>query len=126
MLDEKIPGQIKRCRRTPRRRRSRGPADRRRIVIGKWTAAESLTASTSSQLIPTAFQKLALESTRRIVRPDQNPTVHDRETRGALRSGPRVAGVPLQAVAEDDYGISALKLVVIVSATGALEGGGPR
>jgi hypothetical protein len=53
----------------------------------------------------------AIEEYELIVRPDQNPAVQiDNPRQNENRTG--VAVVPLSAVAEDDFGISSLKLVV--------------
>src|SRR5439155_2164937 len=53
----------------------------------------------------------ALEEYEVIVHPDQNPTVQIENPRRNEERTP-VAVVPLQAVAEDDYGINTMKLVV--------------
>jgi hypothetical protein len=57
------------------------------------------------------FQNTAVEEYELIVRPDQNPTVLIENPRRNEDRTP-VAVVPLQAVAEDDFGVKSLKLVV--------------
>ena len=79
-------------------------------VIGKWTPTESLrfhVVGTDTD----GFQNSGLEEYEVIVRPDQQPTVQIENPRRNEERTP-VAVVPLQAVAEDDYGITSLKLVV--------------
>ena len=79
-------------------------------VIGKWTPTESL----RFHVIGTdtdGFQNSGLEEYEVIVRPDQNPTVQIENPRRNEERTP-VAVVPLQGVAEDDYGITSLKLIV--------------
>jgi hypothetical protein len=57
------------------------------------------------------FQNTAIEEYELIVRPDQNPVVQiEIPRRNEERTA--VAVVPLQAVAEDDYGISQLHLMI--------------
>ncbi len=57
------------------------------------------------------FRNIGLEEYELIVRPDQNPTVQiDHPRRNEDRTP--VATIPLDATAEDDYGIQSLKLVV--------------
>ncbi|MEA2710350.1 MAG: hypothetical protein QOF78_2951, partial [Phycisphaerales bacterium] len=79
-------------------------------VIGKWTPTESLrfhVVGTDTD----GFQNSGLEEFEVIVRPDQNPTVQIENPRRNEERTP-VAMVPLQAVAEDDYGVTSLKLIV--------------
>ncbi|HEX3357734.1 MAG TPA: DUF4175 family protein [Tepidisphaeraceae bacterium] len=57
------------------------------------------------------FRNSALEEYELIVRPDQNPSVQiENPRRNEERTA--VSTVPLQGLAEDDYGIQSLKLVV--------------
>ena len=57
------------------------------------------------------FQNSALEEYELIVRPDQNPTVQiENPRRNEERTA--VSAVPLEGLAEDDYGIQSLKLQV--------------
>jgi hypothetical protein len=77
---------------------------------GKWTATESI----RFHLIATdtdGFTNSGLEEYEVIVRPDQNPSVQIENPRRNEERTP-VATVPLIAAAEDDYGISGLKLMV--------------
>ncbi|MEO6434877.1 MAG: hypothetical protein ABIP55_03825, partial [Tepidisphaeraceae bacterium] len=79
-------------------------------LVGAWTASESLrfhVVATDTD----GFQNSGLEEYEVIVRPDQTPTVQIETPRRNEERTP-VATVPLQAAAEDDYGINALKLVV--------------
>ena len=79
-------------------------------VVGKWVAAESV----RFHVIATdtdGFNNSGLEEYEVIVRPDQNPLVQIEIPRRNEERTP-VANVPLQAVAEDDYGINAMKLIV--------------
>jgi hypothetical protein len=63
------------------------------------------------------FSNAALEEYELIVRPDQNPSVQiENPRRNEERTN--VSVVPLQGLAEDDYGIASLKLVVDRVATG--------
>lgn len=57
------------------------------------------------------FQNTAVEEYELIVRPDQNPTVQIENPRRNEDRTP-VAVVPFQAVAEDDFGIKSLRLLV--------------
>jgi hypothetical protein len=79
-------------------------------VIGKWLAGESMRFHVLATDVD-GFQNSALEEYELIVRPDQNPSVQIENPRRNEERTP-VAAVPLQAVAEDDYGIQSLKLVV--------------
>ena len=79
-------------------------------VVGTWTATDSLRfhvrGTDRDSFTNTAFQEFEL-----IVRPDQNPVVQiENPPRNEERTPQSV--VPLQALAEDDYGIKSLKLVV--------------
>ncbi len=79
-------------------------------IVGKWTAVESL----RFHVIATdtdGFTNPGLEEYETIVRPDQMPTVQIENPRRNEDRTP-VANVPLQGVAEDDYGITSLKLVI--------------
>lgn len=79
-------------------------------VIGKWSAAESVrfhVLATDTD----GFTNAGLEEYEVIVRPDQNPTVQIENPRRNEERTP-IAAFPLQGVAEDDYGISSMKLVV--------------
>lgn len=81
-----------------------------RTAVGAFTAAESLRfrikATDTDQ-----FSNSALEEFELIVRPDQMPLVQIEQPRRSEERTP-VAVVPLQGLAEDDYGIQSLKLVV--------------
>ncbi|HEX8522029.1 MAG TPA: DUF4175 family protein, partial [Tepidisphaeraceae bacterium] len=79
-------------------------------VLAKWTATDSLRFHIQATDVD-GFKNTALEEYELIVRPDQNPTVQIENPRRNEERTP-VAVVPLQAVAEDDYGVNTLKLVV--------------
>jgi hypothetical protein len=79
-------------------------------VIGTWSAGESL----RFHVIATdtdGFENNGLEEYEVIVRPDQMPTVQIENPRRNEERTP-IAVVPLQGVADDDYGINTLKLQV--------------
>jgi hypothetical protein len=79
-------------------------------MVGKWLAGESF----RFHILATdtdGFQNSGLEEYEVIVRPDQQPTVQIENPRRNEDRTP-VAVVPLQGVAEDDYGINTMKLVV--------------
>ncbi|MGB7161222.1 MAG: hypothetical protein WBD40_24395 [Tepidisphaeraceae bacterium] len=79
-------------------------------VVGKWSATDSLrfhVIATDSD----GFKNSGIEEYEIIVKPDQAPTVQIEVPRRNEERTP-VATVPLQAVAEDDYGVQSLKLVV--------------
>lgn len=79
-------------------------------VVGKFSAADSL----RFHVIATdadGFRNSGIEEYELIVKPDQAPTVQIEVPRRNEERTP-VATVPLQAVAEDDYGVAGLKLVV--------------
>jgi hypothetical protein len=76
----------------------------------RWTAGESLRFHVQGTDVD-GFHNTALEEYELVVRPDQNPTVQIEFPRRNEDRTP-VASVPLQAVAEDDYGIGALKLEI--------------
>lgn len=79
-------------------------------LVGTWLANESIrfhVVGTDTD----GFQNSGLEEYEVIVRPDQDPAVQIENPRRNEERTP-VATVPLQAVAEDDYGINALTLVV--------------
>lgn len=79
-------------------------------AVGRWSARESirfhLRATDADQ-----FQNTAMEEYELIVQPDQKPLVQIENPRRSEERTP-VAVVPLQAVAEDDYGIDSLRLMV--------------
>ncbi len=79
-------------------------------VLAKWTASESLRFHIQATDVD-GFKNTALEEYELIVRPDQTPTVQIEIPRRNEERTP-VAVAPLQAVAEDDYGVNSLKLVV--------------
>jgi hypothetical protein len=79
-------------------------------LIGKWIAYESMrfhVVATDTD----GFQNSGLEEYETIIRPDQNPTVQIENPRRNEERTP-VAIVPLQGVAEDDYGIGTMNLIV--------------
>jgi hypothetical protein len=79
-------------------------------AIGKFTAANPLRFHLRATDAD-GFSNNALEEYELIVRPDQSPTVQiENPRRNEERT--EVAVVPLQGLAEDDYGIESLKLVV--------------
>src|SRR5688500_4186898 len=79
-------------------------------VVGKWNATDSL----RFHVIATdadGFKNSGIEEYELIVKPDQAPTVQiELPRRNEERTA--VATVPLQAIAEDDYGVAGLQLVV--------------
>jgi len=79
-------------------------------LLQEWTASDSLRFHVQATDVD-GFKNTAMEEYELIVRPDQNPTVQIENPRRNEERTP-IAVVPLQAVAEDDHGISALKLVV--------------
>jgi hypothetical protein len=79
-------------------------------VVTKWTATESLRFHVQATDVD-GFKNTAMEEYELIVRPDQNPTVQIENPRRNEERTP-IAIIPLQAVAEDDHGISSAKLVV--------------
>jgi hypothetical protein len=79
-------------------------------IVGKWLASESLrfhVLATDTD----GFANSAIEEYEVIVRPDQNPVVQIENPRRNEERTP-VAVVPLQGIAEDDYGINSLKLII--------------
>ncbi|HEV2296422.1 MAG TPA: DUF4175 family protein [Tepidisphaeraceae bacterium] len=79
-------------------------------VVGKLAAAESL----RFHVIATdadGFRNSGIEEYELIVKPDQAPTVQIELPRRNEERTP-IATVPLQAIAEDDYGVQGLKLIV--------------
>lgn len=79
-------------------------------VVGRLTAASSVRFHLRATDVD-GFQNTGVEEYELIVRPDQNPTVLIENPRRNEDRTP-VAVIPLQAVAEDDFGIRSLKLVV--------------
>jgi hypothetical protein len=79
-------------------------------VTGAWNARQSLRFHIRATDTDN-FSNNGLEEFELIVRPDQTPTVQIENPRRNEERTP-VSVVPLQAVAEDDYGIQWLKLVV--------------
>ncbi|HTL30620.1 MAG TPA: DUF4175 family protein [Tepidisphaeraceae bacterium] len=79
-------------------------------AIGTWLATDSLRfhvrGTDKDNFTNTAFQEFEL-----IVRPDQNPVVQIESPRRNEERTPQSV-VPLQGMAEDDYGIKSLKLVI--------------
>jgi hypothetical protein len=79
-------------------------------VVGRWNATDSLrfhVLATDGD----GFKNSGIEEYEVIVKPDQSPTVQiENPRRNEERTA--VATVPLQAVAEDDYGVAGLQLVV--------------
>ena len=83
---------------------------RKRASAGTWTARQSLRFHIRATDTD-GFPNNALEEYELIVRPDQTPTVQiENPRRNEERTA--VSVVPLQGVAEDDYGIQWLKLIV--------------
>ncbi len=79
-------------------------------IVGQLTAAASLRFHLHATDVD-GFQNTAVEEYELIARPDQNPTVQIENPRRNEDRTPQ-AVVPLAAVAEDDFGIKSLKLVV--------------
>src|SRR5688572_10948842 len=79
-------------------------------VLGKWQARSSLRFHIKA-VDTDNFQNNALEEYELIVRPDQSPSVQIEQPRRNEERTP-VSVVPLQGLAEDDYGVEWLKLVV--------------
>src|SRR5688500_1726093 len=79
-------------------------------VTGTFAAGDSIRFHVNATDVD-GFQNTGLEEYDLVVRSDQNPTVQIEIPRRNEERTP-VATVPLQAVAEDDYGIEAVKLVV--------------
>ncbi len=79
-------------------------------AVGHFTAASSMQFHVKATDLD-GFNNLALEEYEVLVRPDQTPSVQIEEPR---RNEERtaVSTVPLQALAEDDYGIQTLTLIV--------------
>jgi len=77
---------------------------------GRWIAGESLRFHVRATDTD-GFQNSALEEYELIVKPDQNPSVQIENPKRNEERTPE-AVVPLQGVAEDDYGIQSLKLEV--------------
>jgi hypothetical protein len=79
-------------------------------AVGTWLARKSLRFHVKASDVD-GFTNNALEEYELIVRPDQNPTVQIENPR---RNEERTAAsvVPLTALAEDDYGLANVKLVV--------------
>jgi hypothetical protein len=75
-----------------------------------WQARESLRFHIKGTDVD-GFTNTALEEYEVIVRPDQNPSVQIESPRRNEERTP-VSVVPLQGLAEDDYGVQTLKLVV--------------
>jgi hypothetical protein len=80
------------------------------VVVGHLNAVASIRFHLHAKDID-GFENTAVEEYELIVRPDQNPTVLIENPRRNEDRTP-VAVVPLQAVAEDDFGIKSLKLEV--------------
>lgn len=80
------------------------------LAVGRMTVSESLQFHIKARDTD-GFENSGLEEYQWIVRPDQLPTVQIEVPRTNEDATP-VAVVPLQAAAEDDYGIRSLKLVV--------------
>jgi hypothetical protein len=79
-------------------------------LVGAWTAVDSLRFHIQARDID-GFTNSALEEYELIVLPDQSPSVQiENPRRGEERTA--VAVIPLLALAEDDYGVRSLKLVV--------------
>ena len=79
-------------------------------VVGKWQARASLRFHIRA-VDTDNFSNNALEEYELIVRPDQSPSVQiEQPRRNEERTA--VSVVPLQGLAEDDYGVEWLKLVV--------------
>jgi hypothetical protein len=83
-------------------------------MSGTWLARQSLRFHIRATDTD-AFSNNALEEYEVIVRPDQSPSVQIENPRRNEERTP-VSVVPLQGLAEDDYGIQGLKLVVERSA----------
>ncbi len=79
-------------------------------IVGRLTAAASLRFHLHATDVD-GFSNTAIEEYELIVRPDQNPTVQIENPRRNEDRTP-TAVIPFAAVAEDDFGISSLKLVV--------------
>ncbi|MBC8107170.1 MAG: hypothetical protein H7Z14_11315, partial [Anaerolineae bacterium] len=79
-------------------------------AVGSWVATNSLRFRVRGTDTD-QFSNSALEEYELIVRPDQTPTVQIENPRRSEERTP-VAVIPVQAVAEDDYGVTSLKLVV--------------
>src|SRR5688500_143075 len=79
-------------------------------ITGAFAAGESIRFHVNATDVD-GFQNSGLEEYELVVRPDQQPTVQIEIPRRNEERTP-VATVPVQAVAEDDYGIEAVKLVV--------------
>jgi hypothetical protein len=80
------------------------------LAIGRFTAVDPLRFHVHA-VDADGFSNNALEEYELIVRPDQLPSVQiENPRRNEERTA--VATVPLAALAEDDYGINSLKLVV--------------
>jgi hypothetical protein len=79
-------------------------------AIGRFTAANSLRFHLLAKDTDGFFNN-GLEEYELIVRPDQSPSVQiENPRRNEERTA--IASVPLQALAEDDYGVESLKLMV--------------
>jgi hypothetical protein len=79
-------------------------------VSHRWLARESMRFHIRASDTD-GFSNLGLEEYELIVRPDQNPSVQiENPRRNEERTATSV--IPLQALAEDDYGIKALSLVI--------------
>jgi len=79
-------------------------------VAGQWTARDSIRFHIRATDTDN-FANNALEEFEIVVRPDQTPSVQIENPRRNEERTP-VAVIPLQGLAEDDYGIQWLKLVV--------------
>lgn len=80
------------------------------LAVGRWGVTESMRFHVKATDTD-GFENVGLEEYELIVRPDQTPTVQIEIPR---RNEERTADatVPLQGVAEDDFGIQTVKLVV--------------
>ncbi len=79
-------------------------------AVGRWTAKDSLRFHVKATDTD-GFQNNGLEEYELIVKPDQNPIVQIENPRKNEERTPD-ALIPLQAVAEDDYGVQSVKLEV--------------
>ena len=79
-------------------------------IVGHMTAATSVRFHLHATDVD-GFSNTAVEEYELIVRPDQNPTVQIENPRRNEDRTP-TAVIPFAAVAEDDFGITSLKLVV--------------
>ncbi len=85
-------------------------ADSPSSTIGHWTALDSLRFHVRGADAD-GFTNSALEEYNLVVRPDQTPTVQIENPRRTEDRTP-AATLPLQILAEDDYGLKSAKLII--------------